>query len=103
MIGRRKLCIVDFVIPMDNHVKEKEEEKTDKYMNLAVDVRRQLRVKTVIVPIVSGVLGAVPVKLSKSLEILEMVDITGSLQTVVLTYTAAILRRVLNVNVSVLG
>ena len=70
--------IVDFAIPMDHHVKEKEEEKIDKYMDLAAEVRRQFRVKTVIVPIVLGALGTVPAKLSKSLEKLEIDDVTGS-------------------------
>ena len=64
--------IVDYAIPVDHHVKEKEEEKIDKYMDLAAEVRRQFRVKTVIVPIVLGALGTVPAKLSKSLEKLEI-------------------------------
>ena len=85
--------IVDFAIPMDHHVKEKEEEKIDKYMELASEVRRQYRVKTVIVPIALGALGTVPAKLSKSLEKLELDDIIGSLQIAVLTSTAAIFRR----------
>ena len=88
--------IVDFAIPMDHHVKEKEEEKIDKYMELASEVRRQYRVKTVIVPIALGALGTVPAKLSKSLEKLEIDDVIGSLQTAVLISTTAILRRVLN-------
>ena len=40
--------IVDSAIPMDHHVKEKEKEKIDKYMDLADEVRIQCRVKTVI-------------------------------------------------------
>ena len=43
--------IMDFAIPMDLHVKEKEEENIDKYMDLGAEVTRQFRVKTVIVPI----------------------------------------------------
>ena len=74
MIG----VIADFAIPMDHHVKEKEEEKIDKYMDLAAEVRRQFRVKTVIVPIVLGALGTVPAKLSKSLEKLEIDNVIGS-------------------------
>ena len=80
------------------HVKEKEEGKTDKYMDLTAEVRRQFTVKAVIVPIVLGALGTVPAKLSESLENLEIKDVIGSLQTAVLfdihySYTA-ILRRV---------
>ena len=65
MIGRGENTwyIVDFAIPKDHHVKEKEEEKIDKYMDLAAEVRMQFRVKTVIVLIVLGALGTVPAKL----------------------------------------
>ena len=87
---------MDFAIPMDHHVKEKEEEKIDKYMYLTAEVRRQFSVKTLIVPIVLGALGTVPAKLSKSLQKLEIDDIIGSLQTAALVSTTAILRRVLN-------
>ena len=59
---------MDFAIPMDHHVKEKEEEKIGKYMDLAAQFSRQFRVKTTIVPIVLGALEAVPAKLSKSLQ-----------------------------------
>ena len=88
--------IVDFTIIMDHHVKEKEVEKIDKYMDLAAEIRRQFRVKTVIVPIVLGALGTVPAKLSKSLEKLEVDDVIGSLHTAVLMSTTAVFRKVLN-------
>ena len=88
--------IVDFVIPMDYHVEEKEEEKTDKYMDLAAEVRRQFREKTVILPIVLGASRTVSAKLSEMLKKLNIEDIIGSLQTVVLISSTTILRRVLN-------
>ena len=69
---------VDFAIPIDHHVKEKEDEKIDKYIDLIVEVRRQFRVKTVIVPIVLEALRTVPAKLSESLEESEIEDIIGS-------------------------
>ena len=78
---------------MDHHVKEKEEEKINKYMDLLADVRKQFRVKTVIVQILFGDLGTVP---AESSEKLEIEDIIGSLQTAVLISATAILRRVLN-------
>ena len=71
--------IVDFAIPVDHHVKEKDEEKIDKYMDLAAKIRRQFRVKTVIVPILLGALGTIPAKLPESLEKLEIEDVIGSL------------------------
>ena len=66
---------MDFAIPMDYHIRVKEEEKIDKYMDLAAEVRRQFRVKAVIVPIVLGALQTVPAKLSESLKKLEIEDI----------------------------
>ena len=88
--------IAGFTIPMDHHVKEKEEEKIDKYMDLEAEVKTQFRVKAVIVPIVLGALGTIPAKLSESLEKLEIKDAIGSLQTIILISTTAILKRVLN-------
>ena len=71
--------IVDFAIPMDHHVKEKEKEKINKYMHLGAEVRRQFRVKTVIVPTVLGAFQTVSAKLSESLKKLEIQDIIGNL------------------------
>ena len=71
--------IVDFAIPMDHHVKKKEEENIDKDMDFAAEVREQFRVKTVIVPITIGALGTVPAKLSKLIEKLVKDDVIESL------------------------
>ena len=65
-------------------------------MDLTAEVRRQFRVKTVIVPIVLAALGRVPAKLSELLQQLEIEDITESLQTAVLISTTFILKKVLN-------
>ena len=88
--------IVDFLILMDHHVKEMEEE-IDKYMDLAAEVRRQFWVKTVIVQTVLGALGTMPRKLSESLEKLEIEDVIGSLQAAVLISATAILRTISNI------
>ena len=93
--------IVDFVIPMDHHIKEKKKKKVDKYMDLAAEVRKQFRMKTVIVEILLRALGTVPAKLSESLKILKIEDTIGSLQTAVLISTTAVNRRVLKSKVRV--
>ena len=69
-------------------VKEMEEEKTVKHMDFADEVRRQFRVKTVIVPIILGALGTA---LSESLKKLGIEDVIGSLETAVLISITAIL------------
>ena len=71
--------IVDFAIPMDHHVKKKEEKNIDKDMDFAAEVREQFRVKTVIVSITIGALGTVPAKLSKLIEKLVKDDVIESL------------------------
>ena len=63
-----------------------------KHMDFADEVRRQFRVKTVIVPIVLGALGTA---LSESLKKLGIEDVIGSFETAVLISITAI-RRVLN-------
>ena len=88
--------MVHFAIPMDHHVKEKDEEKIDKYIDLAAEVRTQFRVKSVIMPIALGDLGTIPANTSGSLEELEIENVIGNLQTVVLISNTATLRRVLN-------
>ena len=88
--------IVDFAIPMDCHVKEKEKDKTDKHMDLTAEVRRQIMVKAVIAPIALGALGTVPAKLSQWIEKLEIENMIACLQTAVLISTTALPRRILN-------
>ena len=59
--------IVDSAISTDR-VREKEEEKIDKYLDLAAKVTRQFNVNTIIVLIVLRALSTVPAKLLGSLE-----------------------------------
>ena len=66
-------------------------------MDLSAEVRRLIRLKIVIVPIVLRTLETVPAKLSELLEQLDIEHIIGSLQTDVLIWTKAILRTVLNI------
>ena len=53
---------MDFAFPMDFNVKEQDEEKINKYINLTAEVRIQFRVKAVILPIVLEALGTFTTK-----------------------------------------
>ena len=53
-------------------------------MNLAAEVRRQFRVKTVIVPIVLGAFWDSPSKTIRIARKIGIEDVTGSLQSAVL-------------------
>ena len=58
---RKKTCrIVDFAVPVDDRMKIKENEKRDKYLDLARELRKQLNIRVTVIPIVVGALGTVP-------------------------------------------
>ena len=54
-------------IPEDNGVREKEDEKVEKYQDLAREVRKMLGVKTKVIPVVVGALGSIPLRLNDNL------------------------------------
>ena len=67
---RERTCqLVDFEVPADQRVKMKENEKMDKYMDLARELKRLWNMKVKVIPIVVGALGTVPKSLEKRLEI----------------------------------
>lgn len=90
-----KWTLVDFSVPFDRNVVQKEEEKLRKYDALAAQVRRQHRVRTDVVPIVVGALGVVSKRLDRWLNRLGIGDVVGGLQTSAIIGTAAIVRKVL--------
>ena len=95
IINRKKrICkIVDFTVPADHRINLKESEKKDKYLNLARELKKA--VKVTIVPIVIGALGIITKGLLKGLEDLEIGGRVETIQTTALPRTARILRRVL--------
>ena len=56
---RDKSCqIIDVTIPEDTGVREKEDEKVEKYQDLAREVRKMWGVRTRVIPVVVGALGS---------------------------------------------
>ena len=78
-------------------MKNKEDDKVDRYSVLAGGVRRLHHVKTKVIPIVIGALGTVPKRLPKYLEVLGIPDVIGCLQTTALLGTQRILRSVMSI------
>ena len=60
--------IIHVAIPEDSEVKETENEKVEKYQNLARELRRMWEVKTTVVPIAVGALGILPLRLKGNLK-----------------------------------
>ena len=84
---KRKICkIVDFAVPRDHRINLKENEKKDKYLHLARELKK---------PIVIGALGTVTKGLLKGLVDFEVSWRVETIQTTALLRTARILRRVL--------
>ena len=78
-------------------MKNKEDDKVDRYSVLAGGVRRLHHVKTKVILIVIGALGTVPKRLPKYLEDLGITDVIGCLQSTALLGTQRILRSVMSI------
>ena len=63
---------MDFAVPADHRVKLKENEKMDKYLDLARELKKLWNMIVKVIPIVVGALGTVPINLEKRLEDLEI-------------------------------
>ena len=91
-----KWSLIDIAIPMDHSVFSKENEKLEKYTDLAGSIRTEHQVQTEIIPIIIGALGTIPKRLPNYLEKLELPNFIGSAQISVITSTAKILRDILS-------
>ena len=85
-------CHVDFAVLADYWVKIKESEKMDKYLDLAIELKKLWNIKVKLIPVEIGVLGTVPKSLEKGL---TEVKISRRSKTTALLSLARILRRVL--------
>ena len=95
---RNKCCkIIDFAIPYDSLIEEKEVEKVVKYQDLARELKKLWKMKTMVIHIVIGTFGTVPKDLKKRLENIGIETKIDELQKSVILNTARILRKVLEV------
>ena len=83
-----------FAVPVDHRVKLKESEKTDKYLDLARELKNW-NMKVMFTPTVIFVLGTVTERLIKGLEDLEIRGRVETIETTALLRLARILTRVL--------
>ena len=70
---------MDFAVPADHRVKLKENEKKDKYLDLARELKKLWNMKVTVIPIIIGAHGTVTKGLIQGLEDLE---ITGRMETI---------------------
>ena len=65
---KKKTCqLVDFTISTNHIVKMKENEKLNKYLDLARELKKLWNMKVMVIPVVIGALGTIRQKLEKRL------------------------------------
>ena len=92
---KRTCCRIDLAIPADHNMKNKENEKWDKYLNHARIKKKQLNIKVTMMPIVIGALGGSSKGLIRKVIRLEIGGRIETIQITALLKSARILRRVL--------
>ena len=93
----RSCKIIDFALPGDSRIDEKEKDKVEKYQDLGRELQKIWNVKVKITPSVIGSLGAIPKQFGNRLKQIGITVGTAQVQKTVLLRTARILRKVLEI------
>ena len=93
----RSCKIIDFAVPGDSRIEEKEKDKIEKYQDLGRKLQKIWNVKVKITPLVVGTLGAIPKQFSNRLKQIGITAGKAQVQKTVLLGTARILRKVLEI------
>ena len=91
----RSCEVIDFAVPGDSSIEEKEKEKIEKYQDLGRELQKIWNVKVKIIPLVVGSLGAIPKQFGNRLKQIDMTVGIAQVQKTVLLGTARILTEVL--------
>ena len=95
---KRRTCkIIDFAVPGDSRIEEKEKEKIEKYQNLRRELQKIWNVSVKIIPSVVGSLGALPKQFGNRLKQIGVAAEIGQDQKTVSLGTARTLRKVLKI------
>ena len=93
----KKCQIIDFAVPDDTRVDEKDKENIQKYQDLAKELKKLWNKNVKIIPVIIGALGATPSRLPKRLKEIGINTKIVELQKTVLLHSARILRKVLEI------
>ena len=91
----KECVIIETAVPWDVRTKIKEEQKVDKYQDLAREISRLWGMSTKVVPIIIGDLGTIMDQLTLLLSMLGVTLSFDTTQKTVLLGTTHILRKVL--------
>ena len=93
----RSCKIIDFAVPEDSRIEEKEKDKIEKYQDLRRELQKIGNVKVKIIPLVADSLGAIPKQFGNRLKQIGITAGTAQVQKTVLLGTARIVRKVLEI------
>ena len=88
--------VIDFAVPRDSRIEEKDKVKIEKYQDLGRELQKIWNVKVKIIPLVVGSLGAIAKQFGRLKQIGITVG-TAQVQKTVLLGTARILRKILEI------
>ena len=93
----RSCKIIDFAVPGDSRVEEKEKEKIEKYQDLGRELHKIWNVKVKIIPLAVGSLDAIPKQFGNRLKHVGITAGTGQARKTVLLGMVRILRKFLEI------
>ena len=93
----RSCKIIDFAVPGDSRIEEKEKDKIGKYQDLGRELQKIWNIKVKIIPIGVGSLGAILKQFGNRLKQIDITAGTAKVQKTVLLGMARILRKVLEI------
>ena len=97
VVDKEKSCKIDFAVPGDSRIEEKEKDKITKYQDLGRELHKIWNVKVTIIPLAVGSLGAIPKQFGNRLKLIGITVGTAQVQKTVLLGTGRILRKVLEI------
>ena len=93
----RSCKIIDFAVPGDSRIEEKEKDKIEKYPDLGWELLKIWNIKVKIIALVVGALGVIPKQFGNRLKHIGITAGAAQFQKTVLLGTARILRKVLEI------
>ena len=98
LVDKERICkIIDFAVPGDSRIGEREKDEIEKYQDLEREIQKIWNVKVKIIPLVVDRLGAIPKQFGNRLKQIGITVGIAQVQKTVLLGTARILRKVLEI------
>ena len=97
-VNKERICkVIDFAVPRDSRIEEKDKDKIEKYQDLGRELQKIWNVKLKIIPLVLGCLGAIAKQSGNRLKQTGITVGTAQVQKTVLLGMFRILRKILEI------